>query len=82
MFATLDMAQRAKPLAVEEFSRFGEVVGVGVVRVGDGYGVKVNFRRSPSAGANLPTDVDGVPVSVAVVGIVRQQQAAKCAPAS
>lgn len=73
MIATLDMAKMAKPQAAEVFSRFGEVMGVGVVRIGEGYGVKVNLRRAPNPDLGMPNNIAGVPVSISVVGVIRQQ---------
>jgi hypothetical protein len=71
--ATLDRARAAKGRALEVFQSMGTVVGVGVTRVGDGYGVKVNLEAEPATGAKLPADVDGVPVTVEVVGRLRKQ---------
>ena len=47
------------------------VVGIGLTRVGDGYGVKVNLDAPPRAQANLPETIDGVPVRIEVVGPIR-----------
>jgi hypothetical protein len=69
---TLEQARAAKEPARAAVSRLATVVGVGVTRVGNGYGVKVNLESVP-AGAVLPTSVDGVPVRVEVVGTIRKQ---------
>jgi hypothetical protein len=69
---TLDQARAAKGPALEVFQRLADVVGVGVTRVGPGYGVKVNLRSAPPAGAALPADVAGVPVRVEVVGHIKK----------
>jgi hypothetical protein len=68
---TLDEARAAKPRAFDVFSQLAEVVGVGITRINDGYGVKVNIRSE--AGVPLPGDVDGVPVRIEVVGTIRKQ---------
>jgi hypothetical protein len=68
--ATLDEARAAKGRAMEVFGKLAEVVGVGVTRVGEGYGVKVNLRKEPR-GVRLPDAVEGVPVCVEVVGPLR-----------
>lgn len=65
---TLDEARAAKPRAWTVFEGLAAVVGVGITKVGDGYGLKVNLRESPPAGTRLPAEVDGVPVRVEVVG--------------
>ena len=71
--ATLELARAAKPAAQRIFSALGEVVGVGITRVGDGYGVKVNLRLAPAADVELPAVVVGVPVRVVVVGKTRKR---------
>ena len=72
--ASLAQARAAKPMALRLFRRIGEVVGVGLVKLGDGYGVKVNLQSSPKA-AELPRAVNGVPVTVEVVGQIRKRPA-------
>lgn len=59
--------------ALDVFSELAPVVGVGITRVGDGYGVKVNLSKRPSA--RLPAQVDGVPVRVEIVGVIRKRTA-------
>lgn len=71
--ATLEQARAAKDEALKLFSRLGSVVGVGITRVGEGYGVKVNLRESPEGGAEVPDHVRGVPVRVDVVGPIRKR---------
>ncbi len=65
---TLDEVRRAKPQALAVFKRLATVVGVGITRIGDGYGLLVNLQTAPLSGGPLPADVDGVPVRVEVVG--------------
>lgn len=77
---TLDAVRAAKAEARTVFAQMARVVGVGVTRVGDGYGLKVNLDRSPSAGVSLPVTVRGVPVRVAVVGGVTKQAVRKRPP--
>lgn len=72
--ATLESARAAKPAAQKVFAALADVVGVGITRIGDGYGVKVNLRAAPATGVELPTEVDGVPVRVEVVGTIRKRQ--------
>ena len=70
--ASIDAARAAKARALEVFGRLGgEVVGVGLTRVADGYGLKVNLRAPVTPGATLPESVEGVPVRVEVVGRIR-----------
>jgi hypothetical protein len=67
---TLEQARAAKAKALAVFERLAPVVGVGITRIGDGYGLKVNLRERP-ADAELPDAVEGVPVRVEVVGQIR-----------
>lgn len=70
MSADLERARAAKRRLAAELSGQASVVGIGVQRAGDGFGVKVNLREP---GLALPEEVDGVPVSVDVVGTIRAQ---------
>ncbi len=70
---TLEEARAAKPKALEVFAALASVVGVGVTRIGDGYGVKVNLEGKPATETELPASVAGVPVQVEIVGTVRKQ---------
>jgi hypothetical protein len=73
--ASLQAARAAKPAAAELFGRLADVVGVGITRVGEGYGVKVNLREAPASHVELPEAIEGVPVKVEVVGSIRRQRA-------
>lgn len=55
------------------FSKLGEVVGVGITTIGSEYGLKINLASPPPSSTELPTEVDGVPVRVEVVGNIRKQ---------
>jgi hypothetical protein len=68
----LDEARTAKERAKAIFADKTSVVGVGITRVGDGYGVKVNLDAPPAADANLPETIDGVTIRIDVVGSVRK----------
>lgn len=69
---TIDRARAVKPKALERFARLcgAKNVSVGITRIAGDYGVKVNLRTAPSAGVELPNDIEGVPIHVAVVGDV------------
>jgi hypothetical protein len=71
--ATLESARAAKSAARKIFASLAEVVGVGITRVGGGYGVKVNLRAAPAPGVELPAEIEGVPVRVEVVGTIRKR---------
>ena len=68
--ATLEQARAAKVVAVKALSDL-PVVGIGITRVGDGYGLKVNLGAAPEG--EVPATVAGVPVKVEVVGKIRKR---------
>jgi hypothetical protein len=70
---TLDEARAAKAPAAEAFGRLAEVLGVGITRIGKGYGLKVNLSRLPRGENSLPSEIVGVPVRVEVVGKIRKR---------
>ena len=65
---TLDEARAAKKHAVAVFGALAEVVAVGITRIDNGYGLKVNLQEMPAGEAFLPNEVDGVPGRIEVVG--------------
>ncbi|MGH2703814.1 MAG: hypothetical protein ACRDJ4_01575 [Actinomycetota bacterium] len=46
--------------------------GVGLTRLGDGFGIKVNLTQRDEE-RPIPDQVDGVPVRVETVGTIRKQ---------
>jgi hypothetical protein len=70
---TLDDARTAKTKAVAAFGDDPSVVGVGITRIGEGYGVKLNLEAPPAADTKLPKDIDGVPIRVEVIGTIRKR---------
>jgi hypothetical protein len=70
---TLREARTAKAKVVAAIADDASVVGVGITRIGDGYGVKLNLEAPPAPDANLPEDVDGVPIRIEVVGTIRKR---------
>ena len=69
--STLEEARAAKPKAIALLSEL-PVVGVGITRIGDGYGLKVNLSESVAADA-VPEQMDGVPIKTEVVGEIRKR---------
>ncbi len=72
--ADLEKARETKPKALSLFSHLAQVNGVGITRVGDGYGIKVNLAQSLPEGIELPEELDGVPVIVELVGPIRKRE--------
>lgn len=68
----LEEARLAKDRAKTVFRHFGKVNGVGITRQGDSYAVQVNFEEAPEKNTELPTEIDGVPVVVRVIGHIRK----------
>jgi hypothetical protein len=68
---SLEQARAAKSAAERAFASIGTLVGVGITRVKGEYAVKVNLSEPVAPGVSLPTDIDGVPVRVEVVGSLR-----------
>jgi hypothetical protein len=70
--ADLERTRAAKERAKVLFAGKASVVGIGITRVGAGFGVKVNLSEPPPPDADLPKTIDGVPVCVEVVGTIRK----------
>ncbi len=68
---SLDEARAAKERAKSLLAGNSLVVGLGLIRVGDGYGVKVNLVSPPAADTRLPETINGVPVRIEVIGTIR-----------
>lgn len=64
---SLDAARAAKQSLVEALSDHPAVNGVGIQPVDDGYALVVNVVDD-SGGADVPDEVEGVDVHVAVTG--------------
>ena len=74
--STLEQVRAAKRQALGKFKRLGDVTGVGITRVGKGYGLKINLKKPPAQKSPLPTTIKGVPVRVEVVGPLKKRLAA------
>ena len=69
---TLEQARAAKLKAVAAFRSLVPMPSVGLTRIENGYGLKVNLERA--SGSPLPTEVDGVPVRIEIVGKTKKRQ--------
>lgn len=67
--APLDQARRAKEDVKALVAGDPAVAGIGLARQAGGWGVKVNLVRAAPSLA-VPASIDGVPVTVEVVGRV------------
>lgn len=72
MAADLDHARTIKDQLVVSLRSSPEVNGVGLVRTDAGWAVKVNLTR-PAPDLGLPGEMDGVRITVDVVGPIATQ---------
>jgi hypothetical protein len=70
---TLEQVRAAKRHALGAFKRLGKVTGVGITRIGNGYGLKINLEEAPGDKVALPATIKGIPVLVEVVGPLRKR---------
>lgn len=71
--ASLSEARAAKAKAKKLF-KGDNVNGIGLARVGDGFGIKVNVTEGAAGfGENAVHEVDGVPVLFAHVGRIEER---------
>lgn len=68
---TLEAARAAKSKAAALLAKL-PLVGVGITKIGDGYGLKVNLSESVADNA-VPAHVDDVPIKLEVVGEIRKR---------
>lgn len=67
--ATFEDAEGARDWAWSELTRcYPEVSGIGITRVGEGWGLKVNLSKPMTK--KLPGHLDGIPILTEVVGKV------------
>lgn len=64
--ATLEQARAAKPKLAAVLEGLAELRGLGIAVLDGGFGLKVNLSKP--AESPIPSEVDGVPVIVEVVG--------------
>jgi|EP01132_Coremiostelium_polycephalum_P006947 hypothetical protein len=77
MSTSIEQARLAKPKARELAGSCGTVIGVGLIRIGDSYAIKVNLRDQVPETTELPETVDGVRVVYDVIGPISLQAAGK-----
>ena len=64
----IDRARAAKIRVGLRLEDLPQVNGIGLVRIGQGYGIKVNLSEPLENQEAIPPEVDGVPVVVEFVG--------------
>ena len=75
--AALRKVRAAKPFVEKIFADLLGNVAVGITRVGDVYGLKVNLGSAPDPSVVLPTSVKGVPVCIEVTGPIMKRPLSK-----
>lgn len=70
---TLEEAELVRDKLMMELHDERDVTGVGIVRLGNGYGVRVNLKTSVLEGT-LPTKIAGVPIKTRVTGRIVAHQ--------
>jgi hypothetical protein len=65
---SIERARAAKAHLVEKLSSVPQLGGVGLVRVGEGFAVKVNLSEPLQIGDKIPLEFEGVPVLIDIVG--------------
>ncbi len=68
---TFEQACAAQTVALQMLRQLAPKAAVGITRLGDDYGLKVNLREPVRDGVNVPTQINGVPVRVHVTGEIR-----------
>lgn len=76
--ANLSEAKAAKERAKELLADVGEIRGIGIARVEDGFGVKVNLAHEIEQ--YMPEYVNGVPLVVEITGEIRALEASQPGP--
>jgi hypothetical protein len=70
--ASIEQARAAKAKLTEQLAGHPIVAGVGLARAEEGWRIKINVTRGGPEPA-VPDQVDGVPVTVEVVGRIAAQ---------
>lgn len=71
MPTTLEAARAAKEDLRSQLTSSLDVVGIGIERLPEGFGLKVNLRRKPKDDGTLLLSHKGVPIRYEVVGTIR-----------
>ena len=66
--SSLKAARAAKAVVREYFVSLVPVAGIGITRIGSGYGLKVNLQEPLASGVSLPENIGGVAVRVEIIG--------------
>jgi len=70
---SIQQARAAKPKALQMLQDRKLEASIGISRVGEGFGLKVNLQQPLADADALPQHIDGVPIRVEVVGQIRKR---------
>jgi len=73
MAISIEQARAAKNAAKKALAGIPGVVGIGLTKRGADYALKVNLRAALPKNVAVPKQIEGVPVSVEVVGPIRKR---------
>jgi hypothetical protein len=65
---SIERARAAKELAKARLAGVSGVVGIGLTKIGNSYGIKINLSQPPENPAAIPDVIEGVPVCWEIVG--------------
>jgi hypothetical protein len=68
MAASLENARAVKARLSDEIGNHPQVNGIGITRVGGGFGVKVNLEHGKRQDFQVPDEIDGVRIRFEPVG--------------
>ena len=69
---TLQQARAAKAKVARLIGKHPDVNGIGIARIGKGYGVKLNLVKGEVAD-QVPGEIDGVPIQIETVGPISKR---------
>jgi hypothetical protein len=67
MAVSIDQARAVKDKLVQRLATDPNIAGVGLIRAGDSWAVKVNVRRDAPR-SSLPPEINGVRITIETVG--------------
>lgn len=70
---SLQKARDAKAETLRIFTGLAGSAAVGITRIGDQYGLKVNLARPLAESVSPPSSVNGVPLRIEVTGRITKQ---------
>jgi hypothetical protein len=70
---SLEKARNAKAETLKIFNRLAGSAAVGITRIGDQYGLKVNLAEPLAESVSPPSSVNGVPVCIEVTGQITKR---------